>query len=128
MQSWIGLLLTVTDISTTCTWLHKWLLLAQVVNTAVTVNNSPIQNYVHPKDRTQPIYEMILGWNLAQLYFFSSTILICTFIPCIELATPLGGSDFLSLASNSWFLQACTISWYSFFTAKKNWHCMMLVF
>ena len=37
-------------------------------------------------------------------------LLICTFIPCIELATPLGGSDFLSLASNSWFLQACTIS------------------
>ena len=27
---------------------------AQVVETSVTVNNSPIQDYVHPDDQTQP--------------------------------------------------------------------------
>ena len=31
---------------------------AQVVETSVTVNNSPIQDYVHPDDHTQPTYEM----------------------------------------------------------------------
>ena len=28
--------------------------IAQVVETSVTVNNSPIQDYVHPVDQTQP--------------------------------------------------------------------------
>ena len=32
---------------------------AQVVKTSVTVNNSsPIQDYVHPDDQTQPTFEM----------------------------------------------------------------------
>ena len=31
---------------------------AQVVETSVIVNNSPIQDYVHPDDHTQPTYEM----------------------------------------------------------------------
>ena len=31
---------------------------AQVVETSVTVNNSPIQDYVHPDDHTQPTYKM----------------------------------------------------------------------
>ena len=32
---------------------------AQVVETPVTVNtNSPIQNYVHPDDQSQPTFEM----------------------------------------------------------------------
>ena len=32
---------------------------AQVVETSVTVNNnSPIQDYVHPDDRTQPTFEL----------------------------------------------------------------------
>ena len=35
---------------------------AQVVETSVTVNNnSPIQDYVHPDDHTQPTYEMTPG-------------------------------------------------------------------
>ena len=29
----------------------------QVVETSVTVNNSPIQDYVHPDDQTQPTFE-----------------------------------------------------------------------
>ena len=29
---------------------------AQVVETSVTVNNSPIQDYVHPDDQTQPTF------------------------------------------------------------------------
>ena len=31
-------------------------------------NNSPIQDYVHPGDQTQPTFEM--GSNLSQLYIF----------------------------------------------------------
>ena len=32
---------------------------AQVVETSVTVNsNSPLQDYVHPDDQTQPTYDM----------------------------------------------------------------------
>ena len=32
---------------------------AQVVETSVTINNnSPIQDYVHPDDQTQPTFEM----------------------------------------------------------------------
>ena len=30
---------------------------AQVVKTSVTVNNSPIQGYVHPSDQTQPTFK-----------------------------------------------------------------------
>ena len=37
---------------------------AQVVETSVTVNNnSPIQDYVDPDDRTQPTYEMTPGFR-----------------------------------------------------------------
>ena len=35
----------------------------QVVETSVTVNNSPIQDYVHPDDRAQPTYEMTPGFK-----------------------------------------------------------------
>ena len=36
---------------------------AQVVKTSVTVNkNSPIQEYVHPDDQTQPTFEMTPGF------------------------------------------------------------------
>ena len=37
---------------------------AQVVETSVTVNNnSPIQEYVHPDDQTQPTVEMTPGFK-----------------------------------------------------------------
>ena len=37
---------------------------AQVVETSVTVNNnSPIQDYVHTDDQTQPTREMTPGFN-----------------------------------------------------------------
>ena len=37
---------------------------AQVVETSVTVNNnSPIQDYVHPDDQTQPTLEMTPGFR-----------------------------------------------------------------
>ena len=37
---------------------------AQVVETAVTVNNnSPIQDYVHPDDQTQPTFKMSPGFK-----------------------------------------------------------------
>ena len=38
---------------------------AQVVETSVTVdNNSPIQDYIHPDDETQPTFEMTPGFKL----------------------------------------------------------------
>ena len=36
---------------------------AQVVETSVTVNNSPIQDYVHPDDQTQPTFELTPGFK-----------------------------------------------------------------
>ena len=37
---------------------------AQVVETSLTVNNnSPIQDYVHPDDQTQPTFEMTPGFK-----------------------------------------------------------------
>ena len=37
---------------------------AQVVETSVTVNNnSPVQDYVHPGDKTQPTFEMNPGFK-----------------------------------------------------------------
>ena len=43
--------------------------IAQVVETSVTVNNnnnSPIQDYVHPDDQTQPTFQKTPGFNLSQ--------------------------------------------------------------
>ena len=37
---------------------------AEVVETSVAVNNnSPIQDYVHPDDQTQPAFEMTPGFK-----------------------------------------------------------------
>ena len=38
---------------------------AQVLETSVTVNNnnSPIQDYIHPEDQTQPTFEMTPGYK-----------------------------------------------------------------
>ena len=42
---------------------------AQVVETSVTVNNnSPIQDYVHPDDQTQPTFEMTPRFKPFTLY------------------------------------------------------------
>ena len=42
---------------------------AQVVETSVTVNNnSPIQDYVHPGDQTQPTFEMTPGFKPFTLF------------------------------------------------------------
>ena len=39
----------------------------QVVETSVTVNNnSPIQDYIHPDNQTQPTFEVTPGFNLLQ--------------------------------------------------------------
>ena len=36
---------------------------ARIVETSVTVNNSPIQYHVHPDDHAQPTYEMTPGFK-----------------------------------------------------------------
>ena len=61
--------MTVTDVSTTCAvviFRVKFMKMttAQVVETSVTLNNnSPIQDYVHPDNQTQPTFEMTLGFK-----------------------------------------------------------------
>ena len=43
----------------------------QVVETSVTVNNnSPIQDYVHPEDQTQPTFEMTPGLKPFSTLFY----------------------------------------------------------
>ena len=50
---------------------------AQVVKTSVTENNnSPIQDYVHPDDHTQPTYKMTLGHGF-QPFHTSILFLLC---------------------------------------------------
>ena len=49
---------------------------AQVVETSVTVNNnSPIQDYVHPDDQTQPTFD-ILPWCVMFINLYRPGILI----------------------------------------------------
>ena len=44
---------------------------AQVIETSVTVNNnSPIQDYVHPDDQTQPTFEMTPGFKPFTLHVY----------------------------------------------------------
>ena len=35
----------------------------QVVETSVTVNNSPVQDYIHLDNKTQPTFEMTPGFK-----------------------------------------------------------------
>ena len=43
----------------------NWMTTAQVVETSVTVNNnSPIQDYVHPDNQTQPTFKMTPGFEI----------------------------------------------------------------
>ena len=54
----------------------------QVVETSVTVNNnSPIQDYIHPDDQTQPTFEMTPGFKpftikrkLSNLFSYMDTL------------------------------------------------------
>ena len=46
---------------------------AQVVETSVTVNNSPIQDYVHPDDQTQPTRKASFVWELSIPALISSS-------------------------------------------------------
>ena len=48
---------------------------AQVVELSVTVNNnSPIQDYVHPDDHTQPTYEMIPRFNPFEVLVYKGVL------------------------------------------------------
>ena len=73
---------------------------AQVVETSVTVNNnSPIQDYVHPDDQTQPTFEMSPGFKpftvLLQGEMNDDTDLIgcncsqCVFFTCLVYSNSL---------------------------------------
>ena len=51
----------------------------QVVETSVTVNNnSPIQDYVHPDDQTQPTFEMTPGFKPFTIIIIIMIILTIT--------------------------------------------------
>ena len=57
---------------------------ARVVETSVTVNNSPIQDYVHPDDHTQPTFEMTPGFKSFTAFKFVAAINV----PGSELSLP----------------------------------------
>ena len=60
---------------------------AQVVEASVTVNNnSPIQDYVHPDDQTQPTFEMTLGFKP----FTKHTLSYSRLVTSIDLIPDLG--------------------------------------
>ena len=67
---------------------------AQVVETSVTVNNnSPIQDYVHPDDQTQPPFEMTPGFKpftVLQHVTFNNVASVCT------------GLNFFIFAHDNW--------------------------
>ena len=51
---------------------------AEVVETSVTVNNnSPVQDYVHPDDQTQPTFEFALFQTSSILFSFISFVKCC---------------------------------------------------
>ena len=63
---------------------------AQVVETSVTVNNkSPIQDYVHPDDHTQPTYGMTPGFKpftlLCKLFTLHSLRHLFSTSPALQL-------------------------------------------
>ena len=56
----VGLILSTDVIQLICT---LKMTTTQVVETSVTVNNSPVQDYVQPDDHAQPTYEMTPGFK-----------------------------------------------------------------
>ena len=92
----------------------------QVVETSVTVNNnSPIQDYIHPDDHTQPTYEMS-SW--VQTFLKKREILLrcyeLTFVPFVVNVHVIQNLSF-SLVShlNHIFIKAKT--------AARTWNCNM---
>ena len=56
---------------------------AQVVETSVTINNnSPIQDYVHPDDQTQPTFEMTPGFKPFTVVIIIVSLVISNSIQC----------------------------------------------
>ena len=77
--------------------------IAQVVETSVTVNdNSPIQDYVHPDDQTQPTSEMTPGFKpftKLSIYILNNQVPILNNqvrVHILKVATP--GFSFCNLA------------------------------
>ena len=61
---------------------------AQVVETSVTVNNSPFQDYFHPDDHVQSTYEMTPGFKPFTLM---STVDNFAFILSLTSVTDVNG-------------------------------------
>ena len=60
----------------------------------VTVNNSPIQDHVHPDDHTQPTYEMTLGSNSRKTYFDQHRYSLFRSTFSVPFLSPLGYKPF----------------------------------
>ena len=113
-------MLTVTDLSTTCVVVFFTLTLkittAQVVKTSVAVNNnSPIQEYIHLKDHTQPTYEMTIV-IISILFVFYTMPSQCYLHVCFGLleSAPAG----FSLENNIHVLQSEAL--------HRVWHWVLL--
>ena len=56
----------------------------QVVKTSVTVNNnSPILDYVHPDDQTQPTFEMTPGFKPFTMRILITLLELDSFVRCL---------------------------------------------
>ena len=77
---------------------------AQVVETSVTVNNnSPIQDYVHPDDQTQPIFEMTPGFKPFTVLSWSTTISFDKANQLVPFFFLLGTNDLKPITTKSLF-------------------------
>ena len=67
---------------------------AQVIETSVTVNNnSPIQDYVHPDDQTQPTFEMTPGFKP----FTLSLLLLLLLLLLLQVITVKANYNYFTL-------------------------------
>ena len=96
----------------------------QVVKTSVTVNdNSPIQDYVHPDNQTQPTFEMTpdLGSNLSQLLKSFISHVTC-FSLYFVILTPLIGIHACRLFHNIQTMAKTLVSCFNLNNLNVNDH------
>ena len=79
---------------------------SQVVETSVTVNNnSPIQDYVHQDDHTQPTYEMTLGLKYFTIIKKITIIIIVVLVMVMMMISEMNALLFnISIQHHSWLM------------------------
>ena len=98
---------------------------AQVVETSVTVNkNSPIQDYVHPDDQTQPTFEMTPGFKPFTVLWGSGRGGPDPASPPLFRENPASRTFFISFSNFAFLSQKNTLK--SLISTKAN-KCKMII-